>query len=142
MTRAEHEDAILAMLRAALPEGVQVDSVPKGLDDPRVRNVRDGAVWVVYAGGQPRPGEDPTSRVHAESWVWSVLCLAKTYRSEKHGAATALDLLEQAIAALDGAEIEYRAVTRLGDQLLNVPEEWKLMGYEAQFAVEVYAQRG
>ena len=123
MTRAEHEDALLAILRPAMPARVRVESIPRGLDDARAPDVRDGAVWLVYAGSQPVPGEEPSSRVHAEIWIWSVFCLAKTYRSEKSGAAQALELLEKTIAALDGAEIEYRAVTRLDDRLLAVPEE-------------------
>jgi len=142
MTRAEHEDAILALLRAAMPQGVKVESVPRGLDDPKARDVRAGAVWVVYEGGMPQPGQDPSSPVHAEAWAWSVICLAKTYRSDQVGAATALTLLEAVVDALDGAEIECRDIVRIGDRLLPLPAEVEgLIGYEAQFSVEVLRDR-
>ncbi|KAF5054993.1 hypothetical protein DSECCO2_382270 [anaerobic digester metagenome] len=141
MTRAEHEDAILDLLRAALPQNIKIGSVPRGMEDSKARDVRDGAVWVMYAGGVPAPGEMPASGCHQEFWSWSVICLAKTYRSDQAGAATALGLLEAVIDALDGAEIEGRNVFRVADAQLAIPEEWNLMGYESQFTIEVFTDR-
>lgn len=141
MTRAEHEDAILALLRAAIPQNIKVESVPRGLDDPKARDVRDGAVWVVYVGGRKRPSNNALSKVHVEDWTWSVFVLAKTYRSAEQGASEALALLEQVNAALSGAKIQGRMLTRQGDQLLPMPDESKLIGYEAQFSINVFAPR-
>lgn len=143
MTRLEHEDAIVAILKKAMPAGVVVEPLPMGLGDRKALDVRGSAVWVVYAGGKPRPGQDPKVMMHSETWVWSCLVLTKEYRSAKAGAVTALGLLEAVNAALSGAKIDAaRTLLRLGDQILRLPEGSGIMGYEAQFAINVFAPRG
>lgn len=143
MTRLEHEDAIVAILKTAVPAGVVVEPLPMGLGDRKALDVRGSAVWVVYAGGKPRPGQDPKVMMHSETWVWSCLVLTKEYRSAKAGAVTALGLLEAVNAALSGAKIDAaRPLLRLGDQILRLPEGSGIMGYEAQFAINVFAPRG
>lgn len=143
MTRLEHEDAIVAILKQAMPEGVVVEPLPMGLGDRKALDVRGSAVWVVYAGGKPRPGQDPKVMMHSETWVWSCLVLTKEYRSAKAGAVTALGLLEAVNAALSGAKIDAaRTLLRLGDQILRLPEGSGIMGYEARFEINVFAPRG
>lgn len=141
MNRTAHEDQLLALLRAAFPSTIQVRSMPRGMADREARTVRDGAVWVMYAGGAPAPGENPSSGCHQEFWTWSVICLAGTYRSDQDGAVTALGLLETVITTLDGVTIEERDVFRIADAQLPIPEEWNLMGYEVQFSIEVFTDR-
>jgi phage gp37-like protein len=141
MTRSEHEDALLALLRAEFPTAIQVRSMPRGIADREAKTVRDGAVWVMYAGGAPAQGEPPSSGSHQEFWTWSVICLAKRYRSDQAGAIAALELLETVIDTLDGATIEGRDVSRIADAQMAIPEEWNLMGYEAQFTIEVFTDR-
>jgi hypothetical protein len=143
MTRLEHEDAIIAILKTAMPAGTAVAPLPMGLGDRKALDVRGSAVWVVYAGGKPRPGQDVKTMMHLETWVWSCLVLTKEYRSAKAGAVTALGLLETVNAALSGAKVDAaRTLTRLGDQILRLPEGCGLMGYETQFSINVFAPRG
>lgn len=142
MTRMEHEDAILAALKTALPAGVTLGPLPLGLHDSKALDVRESAVWVVYAGGQRRADNHPNSKVQGEDWIWLVVVLAKNYRSAKAGAVTGLALLETINAALSGLHINGRTLTRQGDQLANLPDGCGLMGYEARFSINVFAPRG
>lgn len=141
-TRAQHEDEIKRMLANGMPTSAQVDSMPLGLKEPKAFDVRPGgAVWVVYAGGKPDPGQGDLDGEHREGWIWSCLVLSKEYRSSKLANAGALDLLEQVDEVLSGAEIECREVVRLGDKLLALPEGKGLVGYEVQFRVEIFRDR-
>lgn len=142
VTRIQHEDELKRLLTAALSTTVQIDSMPLGLDEPKALDIRPGgAVWLVYAGGKPDPGQDDQTGSSRKGWVWSCLILAKAYRSSKQAAASALDLLEAVDTTLDGAKIEFREVVGLGDKLLTLPKEKGLIGYEAQFRVEVFRDR-
>ncbi len=77
--------------------------------------------------------------------MWSCLCWlnSRNNRSAKAGGCYSLGLLETVNAALSGAKVDAaRTLTRLGDQILRLPEGCGLMGYEAQFAINVFAPRG
>ncbi len=141
-TRAEHEDEIKRLLTMKLPDTVQVGSMPLGLDEPKALDVRPGgAVWLVYAGGKPDPGQGDQDGAHRTGWVWSCLVLAKAYRGSTKANASALELLEIVDDVLNGAEIDFREVVSLGDKLLTLPQGKGLIGYEAQFRVEVFKDR-
>lgn len=142
MTRIEHEDAILAALKAALPAGVAVGSLPLGMNDRKALDVRDCAVWVVYVGGQRRGDNNANSKMQVEDWTWSVLILAKNYRSSGAASVTGLGLLETVNAALSGLPIAGRTLTRLRDQLADLPDGCGLLGYEARFSINIFAPRG
>ncbi len=142
MTRMEHEDAIITALATALPAGTVVGSLPLGLGDRKAMDVRESAVWVVYSGGQRRGDNNANSKMQVEDWTWSVIVLAKNYRSPQAGAATGLSLLETVVATLSGLNIGGRTLTRQRDQLATLPEGCGLMGYEARFSINVFAPRG
>lgn len=142
MNRIEHEDAIIAMLREALPENVEIAATPLGPNDRRFLDVKSAAIRVVYEGGKPRAGQERGSGLHAEDWTWSVIVLAKDYRSTQSGAIAALGVLEAVIAALNGKPLGAGKLLRLGDQFLQLPPDCGLMGYEARFSINAFAPRG
>lgn len=129
-------------LTAALPTTVQIDSMPLGLDEPKALDIRPGgAVWLVYAGGKPDPGQDDQTGSSRKGWVWSCPDPGQGLPLQQASGSQRLDLLEAVDTTLDGAKIEFREVVGLGDKLLTLPKEKGLIGYEAQFRVEVFRDR-
>lgn len=141
MTRAQCEDAIIALIRAAVPAGVVVDSLPQGLSDRKALDVRGSAVWVVYVGGVPGQNQAMNALVQPETWSWLVIPLSKNYRSPQAGAASALGLLELIVPALAGAEIGAAQLSKGRDQLAGLPEGCGLTGYEIIFTLKTYLRR-
>lgn len=141
MTRAQYEDEILALIRAAVPNGVTVDSLPLGLADRKALDVRNSAVWVVYAGGVPGQNQAMNALVQAETWSWLVIPLAKNYRSPQAGSSSALELLELIVSALAGADLGDAQLIKGRDQLAGLPEGCGLAGYEILFSLKTYLRR-
>lgn len=141
MTRTQIEDAIIAILKAALPTVTVVESMPLGMDDKKALDVRDTAVRVVYVGSAAKPNQALGTLVQQEQWSWSVIILAKAYRSPKSGVVTALPLLESTITALAGVEIGDGQMLKVRDQIMTLPEGCGLIGYEAIFTIQTYLRR-
>ncbi|GAB7082288.1 hypothetical protein [Megalodesulfovibrio paquesii] len=149
-TRAETEDALLDLLRAGLPALKQLGSLPLGLHDRAALDVRDSAVWVYYAGGEPGENESLSGHLQQEQWTFAVLCLAKRYRGATEGAAAALELLEAVIDLLAGAVL-YPAdpngdglglhLSKGPDRILPLPEGCGVVGYEILITCDTFMQR-
>jgi hypothetical protein len=140
-TRTGTEDQIVALLESALPGSVRIGSLPLGMDDRKALDVRSAACWVVYAGGPAKPNQAAGALVQAQTWSWTVLVLAKKYRSNHDAATAALNLLDQVEAALAGAETTAGQLVKVRDTILRMPEGSGIIGYEAVFSVQTYLRR-
>lgn len=135
MKRTELEDEIIGLLTTELPGSVRVGSLPLGMEDRKALDVRTAAVWVVYAGSENEPNRIVGGLVQAEGRKWSVLVLAKKYRSSTQAGEAALDLLDQVVDTLAGAEVGGIPMTKLRDSVLSMPEGCGIVGYEALFSI-------
>jgi hypothetical protein len=135
------EDAIIALLSAGLPDSVQVDSLPLGMNDRKALDVRTAAVWVVYAGAVNKPNQSAGALVQPETRNWSCMVLAKKYRSSRDAGDAALDLLEQVVGILAGAMVDGARVAKVRDQLMRLEEGKGIVGYEATFSLQTYLRR-
>jgi hypothetical protein len=140
-TRTETEDQIIALLKAGLPDSVRIGSMPLGMDDRKVMDVRSAACWVVYAGGPAKQNQAAGSLVQAQTWSWSILILAKKYRSSHEAATAALELLDQVEDALAGQEVDAGQIVKTRDSILRTPEGSGVIGYEAVFSVQTYLRK-
>lgn len=139
MTRSEVEDAILKLLQSKLPSAV-VESM--GPQDPKFYDVRPGgSVRVFYTESGPRAGQERNSNMHAEDWAWTVVVIAKDYRSGTSGNIDALGMLESGIAALSGQNIGTGRLLRRGDQLYPVPAKSGLSAYAATYTINAFVPR-
>ncbi|MCA1945995.1 MAG: DUF1834 family protein [Desulfovibrio sp.] len=143
--RTDVEDAILDLLRAGLPALKQLGSLPLGLHDRAALDVRDSAVWVYYAGGEPLDGagdnESLSGHLQQEQWTFAVLCLAKRYRGARDGAGAACELLEAVVGILAGASPCDLPLSKGPDRLLPLPEGCGVVGYEILFTCDTIMQR-
>lgn len=136
MTRQEAEDAILALLLAGMAATVEVGSMPLGLDEDKALAFKSAAVWVVYVGGAPKPNIMMGAHVQPETWAWAVYPLAKRYRSTQDRQEAALDLLEQVVGILPGADIMGAPLAKGRDQIAPVTPGKGVFGYEIIFTLE------
>jgi phage gp37-like protein len=135
------EDALIALLSAGLPDTVQVDSLPLGMNDRKALDVRLAAVWVVYAGSANKPNMSAGALNQPETRTWSCMVLAKKYRSSRDAGDAALDLLEQVVGVLAGAMIDGARVAKVRDQIMRLEEGKGIVGYEAVFSLQTYLRR-
>ncbi|GAU08141.1 Gp37 family protein [Desulfoplanes formicivorans] len=140
-TRSATEDQIIDLLKSALPESVRIGSLPLGMDDRKAMDVRSAACWVVYAGGPAKQNQAAGSLVQAQTWSWSVLILAKKYRSSHAAATAALELLDKVEDALVGQEIAAGQIVKTRDSILRVPDGSGVIGYEAVFSIQTYLRK-
>lgn len=140
-TRTATEDQIIELLTGGLASTVRIGSLPLGMNDRKALDVRSSAVWVVYAGSTDKPNQTCSALVQQETWNWSILVLAKKYRSRQDAGDAALGLLESVIDILAGAEIDAGQLTKTRDTILRLPEGCGIIGYEAVFSVQTYLRR-
>lgn len=140
-TRTATEDQIIALLEAGLPESVRIGSLPLGMDDRKAMDVRSAACWVVYAGGPAKANQAAGALVQPQTWSWSILVLAKKYRSTGEAAVAALNLLDQVEAVLAGSTTDAGMLVKVRDAILRMPEGSGIIGYEAVFSLQTYLRR-
>jgi len=130
-TRIQVEDQIIAKLKAAVPSGVTVTSLPLGEDEQK-RLLNKSAVWVTYSSGI---FTTPTAHfVQPGTWQWAIAVFAKDYRSGKARGDAALELLETVEAALVGEEIGSRTIQGVRDEAIP-PILKGVMGYELVISI-------
>jgi len=137
------EDEIIVLLKAGLPAGVTCGFLPSGTEHEKALMIRTAAVWVVYAGADADKPQTVGRLVQRETWHWSVLVVAKNYRSPDAAGEAALDLLDAVIEILAGREVSAGRIYKIRDSVLSLPREHAgMVGYEAVFAVEPYLLTG
>jgi hypothetical protein len=141
MSRQTAEDAILALLRAGLPDSVKVGSMPLALDEDEVYGFSNSAVWVLYAGATSEDNTMLGAHVQPEKWTWAVYPLAKRYRSSQERQQGALALMDLVLGILAGAQILDAQLTKGRDQVAPVPPGKGVFGYEVLFTLEQEIRR-
>jgi hypothetical protein len=135
------EDRIIELLKAGLPDSTPVGSLPLGMDDRKAMDIRRSAVWVVYVGSTAGANEVGRGLIQKEARTWSVLVLAKQYRSSRQAGCQALGLLESVCDLLTGAKVDAGELTKVRDQILRLPQGCGVMGYEAHFRLKTMLTR-
>lgn len=140
MTRQEAEDQILQLIESALDPEVWVAPMPV-LADKDLGKVHRAAVWLVYRGAKAGKNGSLGGVSQREDWAWSVLVLAKSYRSQSVSSHSALELLESVEDAVCGKDLGTGPVTKVSDRLLDLPLDTALIGYDLQIIVPNYIRR-
>lgn len=144
-SRQAVEDAMLALLRAALPASVPVDSLPSGDPEDAVRGIGDSGVWLLYVGANAgEPKSMGMLHSQAEAWSWAVVVLARNYRNQADAGRDALALLETSVDALVGVQPldGLLKISKVSDEVMDLPDSIsRYIGYQAIIAVQTHIRR-
>lgn len=139
--RSAVEDEILTLLVAALP-GVPCQPLPVRDLERQATGLREAGVFVMYAGCASGEPTSLTALVQPQTWAWSVLILARDYRSPQARGRTALELVEAVTDALPGAETSAGRITHHRDLAVDLPEALSgFAAYEVVISIETQLRR-
>lgn len=142
-SRKTVEDEMLALLRAALPAGVQAASLPARALAEEIARLNKAAVYLVYLGGEGGQPADMALFRQADAWRWAAIILAKDYRSAQARGAAALDLLDLVVEILSGAETSAGRLYKTSDAIMDLDERFTgVVGYQAVLTVETAFRKG
>lgn len=141
MDREAIEDVIVTKLKEALPAVFDVAPLPLGKQNERLKNIRNAAAWVVYLGGKFEKNKTSPGVMQPVGLSWSIMILAKDYRSPERGQAEALGALGLAQDALAGTEPDGCGPLEIvSDSVLSFAESG-LIGYETVVQTTTYLRR-
>ncbi|WP_029896816.1 Gp37 family protein [Desulfohalovibrio reitneri] len=142
MTREQIEDALVAHLVAGLAS--PVISNPFGTDDDAVRRqLKHGLVVVTYAGGKGGANQE-YGLLQEQTVRWSLICLARSYRSASERGDAALALLDHVHAVLDGWWMDPPGARWMFESERPAPlsTEWRgVMAYQITVSIPVTVER-
>jgi hypothetical protein len=140
-SRITVENEIIALIEAAVADGVTVGSLPQGKNWEEMFRFPTAAVWTAYAGCVNKPNQAAGALVQAETWTWSVLVFGRNYRSPGDANEDALTLLETVVSAVAGNEVSAGLVVKEKDGMVAFPKQVGVVAYEAVFSVQTYLRR-
>lgn len=139
--RPTMEDAIVTLVKAAVPESTTVGSLPQGTKWEEMFRFRTAAVWVAYAGSTAKGNQIVGGLSQPETWNWSVLVFTRNYRSPSDANGDALALMETVIAALAGTMLGDGRLVKVRDTMIAAPQKTGIVAYEVVFSIQQYLRR-